>query len=319
MGFLRSVAPETGGVGGGVEPEETSGRREPPASSTPGRRQDQPSGLSCPIMSQGAPGHNQQAARSRLKRHGLLILAGLAWAATMAQVLRSEVLERRESPDVRALIESARLTRQHATARYVIRIGSAVVGTLASTVSGGRQEEQLQYVLDGELTLPVPVRLKGSVLASWDRRPERIVLEAMLGDQRHRLEGALKSDGEERLLSVRYLSPGGSPDDAPTWVLPDAPRLTPGPLPIPELSADALAASRSGVVPDPVTGDPTSWSIEASTREDLVLAGSVRHVRRHDMRYGAYTVRAWTEATGFPVRFELPGGIVIELAQEGPA
>jgi len=270
-------------------------------------------------MSQGAPGHNQQAARGTLKRHGLLILAGLAWVATMAQVLRSEVLERRESADVRALIESARLTRQHATARYVVRVGTSVIGTLASTVSGGRQEEQLQYVLDGELTLPTSVRVKGSVLASWDRRPERFVIEAMLGDQRHRLEGSLRSDSEERLLEVRYLPPSGAPDDAPTWVLPDAPRLTPGPLPIPELSADALATSRSGVVPDPVTGDPTSWSIEPSAWEELSLAGSVRHVRRHDMRYGDYTLRAWTEATGFPVRFELPGGVVVELAEEGPA
>lgn len=250
-----------------------------------------------------------------------LPVAGLAWAATLFHVLRSEVVRGRESADVRALVESARLTRVHASAMYLIRVGDATVGRLSSTVSGGQHEEQLTYVLDGELTIPQRVRLKGVVLAGWDRRPQRLVLEAATDARRHRLEGTLRPDSSTAgsIFELRYVPPpGGAPLDG-TWVLPEAPLLAPGPLPFPEFPGDELTASyglKRGAMPGPGSGPPMGWSVVTSHLESFTIAGRERQARRHDVRLDAWEGRAWTEASGFPLRLELPGSITIELTEE---
>jgi hypothetical protein len=281
-------------------------------------------------MPQDAARDNSSLSRPRLA--AWLLLGGL-WLATMGAVVRAEIFGRRESADMRALVDSARLARTHASAVHAIRFGSATVGHLRSTVSGGQHEEQLAYLLEGQLTLVQPVRLKGVVLAGWDRRPQRLVLEATLGADRHRLDGTLRPDPASggALFELRYVPP--LPSGAATrefeWVLPEAPVLAPGPLPIPEfltgagLGADgasgenpAAPISREGSMLDPMTGAPTTWRLASSRIETLLIAGRPRDARRHDIKVGAWEGRAWTEATGFPLRLELPGGLVIELVEE---
>ena len=253
-----------------------------------------------------------------------LALAGLAWLATLGQILRGEVLQRRESEDVRALVDSARLTREHASASYVIRLGTSTVGSLTSTVSGGQHEEQLAYVVEGRLSMPEDIRLKGVVLAGWDRRPERVVLEAVTGTTRHRLEGVLRHDAgtDGTLFEVRLSTGGGVPQEM-NWVLPEAPVLAPGPLPIPEFSADATAvpaapneAPAEGARPSPFGGASLRYVVTGAHLETLIVAGRPRRVRRRDIQLGAYQATAWVEASGFPVRLELPGSIVVELVSE---
>ena len=257
---------------------------------------------------------------SRWRRLALPV-AGLLWGATLLQVLPSEVVRGRESADVRALVESARLSRVHASATYLVRVGDAAVGRLSSTVSGGQNEEQLTYVIDGELTAPGRVVIKGGVLAGWDRRPERIVLEATMGGDRHRLEGILRPDSSTSgsLFELRYVPPrGGTPFEG-TWVLPEAPLLAPGPLPFPEFQGAEMSASfgtKQGAMADPTSGAPMGWTVATSHLETFTIAGRRRQARRHDVRLGAWEGRAWTEASGFPLKLELPGSITIELAAE---
>jgi hypothetical protein len=276
--------------------------------------------------------------RRRFPATFALIVAGVAWLATMGQVLRSEVLQRRESADVRALVDSARLSQTHASATYAIRLGSATVGSLSSTVSGGQHDEQLAYVIEGQLSTPQDVRVKGVVLAGWDRRPERLMLEATIGGERHRLEGTLRDDPatEGTLFELRYVPPpGGAPREG-NWVLPEAPVLAPGPLPIPEFpgspgessadvplshgrgpTAGADVPPAEGVAADPMTGGPLSWRMTTSHLETLDVAGREREVRRHDVTLGAWQASAWTEPSGFPVRLELPAwSVVVELVDE---
>ena len=102
-------------------------------------------------MSQDAPGDNSarppipgtgRLRPSRARLAAWLVVGGL-WLATLGAVIRVEILQRRESADVRSLVDSARLAQMHASARYAIRVGNAVVGSLESTVSGGQHDEQL--------------------------------------------------------------------------------------------------------------------------------------------------------------------------------
>lgn len=261
------------------------------------------------------------------------VVVGGLWLGTLAAVVRSEILQHRESADVRSLVDSARLARTHASALYAIRLGSATVGSLESTVSGGQHDEQLAYVIEGQLTVPQPIHLKGVVLAGWDRRPQRLVLEVTVGADRHRLDGTLQPDAASggSLFELRYTPPATSGLDARAfnWVLPEAPLLAPGPLPIPEFSSlarsnateaggESLSASvpREGALPDPMTGAPMAWSISSTRVETLVIAGRAREARRHDLKVGAWEGRAWTEASGFPLRLELPGGVIVELIEE---
>lgn len=265
-------------------------------------------------MSQLTPGHNLERPRGGRGRRAALLAGGLLWAATMAQVLRSEVLSRRESPDVRSVVAAARLTREHASASYVLRAGAAVVGTLNSTVSGSRDEEQLAYVVEGELHAPLQARLKGVVVAGWDRKPVRLALDLDLGGVRHRVDGGLAGDGAFRL---RYLPQGTPPDQAVTWEIDPAPVLAAGPLPIPEMSADALSRAQAGEVANPASGAPMSWTLAAPVEETLFVGGRSRRVRRHDLVVSGMAATAWTEETGFPVKIELPGGLTLELVDEG--
>ena len=177
--------------------------------------------------------------------------------------------------------------------------------------------------------MPQAIRLKGVVLAGWDRRPQRLVLEATLGAARHRVEGTLRPDPATggSLFEMRYTPPASSglaPRDV-DWVLPEAPLLAPGPLPIPEFAAFAgggasgdrsAPIARDGAIADPVTGAPLPWSMGSARLETLIIAGQPRDARRHDIKVGAWEGRAWTEANGFPLRLELPGNVSVELVEE---
>lgn len=260
-------------------------------------------------MSQAGPRHNHDGsgARGRLVRWAV----GAAWALTMALVVRSEVLAHRESEDVRRLVDSARLTRQHASARYLVRTDE-VLGTLSSTVSGSREEEQLAYILEGEIHAPVRVRLKGVVVAGWDRRPSRFAFDVDVAGSRHRLDSARGGDGRFR---VRYVDPSG--DVARTWLLDDLPTLAPGPLPVPATDPSALAHEMSGSVPSPGGGAPVGWTLSAPAPCTVAVAGEARSAVRRELQAGPATLVVYTEPDGFPLRLDLPGGVVIELAEEG--
>lgn len=244
----------------------------------------------------------------------MLGLAAVVWVATMGQLLKTEVLAARDSPDVRDVVASARLTREHASARYVIRAGATVLGTLASSVSGSRDEEQLAHVVEGELHSPVRARLKVIVVSNWDRRPERLAVDLDLAGSRHRVEGVLVSPAGP--FRVRHLAPGVSPDEAPSWDLDEVPRLAPGPLPMPELASPGNAGTRHGELTDPSTGRPLTWMAHPATWQSITLAGRQRRARRQELVVGDATVTAFTEESGFPLRLELPGGIVLELVEE---
>jgi hypothetical protein len=232
----------------------------------------------------------------------------------MGVVWRTEVARERPSDDVQALIDSARLRKEHATARYAVRLGTSPVGELSSTVSGGQREEQLLYRLSGRLTHPADVRLTGFVLAGWDRRPERFVLEADVGGSRHRIEGGLSRANGGVLFQARYLPPDGREGRSFDLVLPDAPLLAPGPLPLPEVGV--AGAPRSGTVADPVTGDPVDWRIETRELTSFAVAGRKRPAIHHALLYGAWTAGLWTEPSGFPLQVELPLGLTVVLEEE---
>jgi hypothetical protein len=258
-------------------------------------------------MSQVAPGDNRA-------RFVLLAAAGLAWALTMGQILRSEVLTRRDSADVRALVDSARLTRQHAAARYVVRAGETILGTFSSAVSGSRDEEQLAYVVEGELHAPVRARLKGIVVATWDRRPERLVMDLDLAGLRHRVDGALADGGS--VLRIRYLAPGADPADALSWDIVDPPLLGPGPLPLPALQQPGEATPRSGRVEAPGTGETLQWALETPSVETITITGIRRRAHRHELSVRGVRLAAWLDDSGLPLRADLPGGITAELAED---
>lgn len=235
----------------------------------------------------------------------------------MAGLWRSEVLRDRPSDDVQALIDQARLRKEHASAAYRVTLGELEVGELRSTVSGGQREEQLLYRIHGTLEQPARVRLSGFVLAGWDRRPERFVLEARTGGQRHRLEGGLRREpGGGVLFEARYLPPAGGAERRFDLVLPDAPILAPGPLPLPELGPGLAGLPAAGTVADPMTGEPVDWRIETSARPGFEAAGRPRDAVRHALLYGAWQASLWTESTGFPLRVELPLGFAVTLKEE---
>ena len=99
----------------------------------------------------------------------LLVLVGLIWLGTMAQLARSELSRAEASPDVAALIDSARLRKLNATVHHDILFGVAEVGSVSSTVSGGQWEGQLLYALRGELGHPFTATLSGCARADWER------------------------------------------------------------------------------------------------------------------------------------------------------
>lgn len=241
----------------------------------------------------------------------VLLVTGLAWAFTMVQVLRSEVLTRRDSEDIRALVDSARLTRQHAAARWVVRASDSILGTFTSAVSGSRDEQQLAYVIEGELLAPLNARLKGILLATWDRRPERFVLDLDLSGVRHRVDGTLTDAGT---LRVRYLAPGASPEEALTWDIVDPPSLGPGPLPLPVFGKGGGA--RSGSLQDPGAGGEFTWKLADSRMVTVAVAGSLRQGRLHELQVRGMTLAVILDETGLPLRLELPGGIVAELSED---
>jgi hypothetical protein len=248
----------------------------------------------------------------------LLPLLALAWLGTMAQVVRQELLQDQSSEDVRALIDEAGLRKTHASATYRVLAGGSEVGRLTSTVSGGQREEQLVYIVEASLQRPMPLELKGFVLAGWDRRPERFVLETRLDGQPHRIEGGvLREEGQDAVvLEARYRPPTGNSDRSVSWILPEAPRLAPGPLPLPELPGGDLVALREGQVADPMTGAPTTWRIGSADEADFMLGSTPRPARRHELEFGVWTAVLWSEAGGFPLKVELPLGFSIELTEE---
>jgi hypothetical protein len=241
---------------------------------------------------------------------------GLLWLATLAVVYRTEVLRERPSEDVQALIDQARLRKEHASAAYEVRLGELPVGELSSMVSGGQREEQLLYRIQGELTQPARVRLNGFVLAGWDRRPERFVLEAFTGGRRHRIEGGLRHLADGVLFEAHYQPPEGGEQRSFDFVMPAAPLLAPGPLPIPELSGVGPGAIRSGTIADPMTGEPVNWRIDTEQVESFAVAGTPRRAIRHSLLYGAWTASLWTESSGFPLQVELPLGLRVVLREE---
>jgi hypothetical protein len=230
----------------------------------------------------------------------------------MAVLVQREVRAPTDSADVRELVASARLKKAHATARYEIRLLGAPAGTLGSVVSGGQKEEQLAYVVTGVLERPQRVDLRGFALAGWDRRLERFVLEATTGGDRFRIEGS-RATVEPRVFTVRH---GGAVDAAAgAWVLPEAPLLAPGPLPVPELFA-AAPAGRAGTIVDPVTGQPAAWRLEEPREEVIDVAGRPRRAMRLTLAYGALAGTLWAEPTGFPLRLDVPPALSLVLVEE---
>lgn len=253
---------------------------------------------------------------SSRRRLVLLAAAGVAWLATLAVVYRTEVLREKPSEDVQALIDQARLRKVHASAGYEVRLGELPVGELSSMVSGGQREEQLLYRLQGELTQPIQVRINGFVLADWDRRPERFVLEAFTGGQRHRVEGGLRHHADGVLFEAHYEPPEGGEERSFDFVLPSAPLLAPGPLPVPELGDAVIGLPRTGTLADPITGEPVEWRIDTEEIEDFEVAGGSRAALRHSLLYGSWTASLWTEPSGFPLQVELPLALRVILKEE---
>lgn len=235
----------------------------------------------------------------------------------MAHLAHREIRPRESSADVLAVVEAAGLKRAWARARYAVRLSGADVGELSSTVTGGQADEQLSYIVEGRLERPMALSLRGFVVAGWDRRVERMVLEASLGAARHRLECRTVREGEDAgLFRVSYLPPGALPEAAREWVLAEAPVLAPGPLPLPEVDGGAFEGSRSGQVVDPVTGEPRDWRVARTDVSRREVAGRVREARRHDLFFGDLEARLWTEPSGFPLELELPGALSLVLVEE---
>jgi len=246
----------------------------------------------------------------------LLAAVGVLWLATLAVVYRTEVLSERPSEDVQALIDQARLRKEHASAVYEVRLGELPVGEISSTVSGGQREEQLLYRLQGHLTQPVQVRVTGFVLAGWDRRPERFVLEAFTAGQRHRVAGGLRHHADGVLFEAHYQPPEGGELRSFDFVLPSAPLLAPGPLPVPEMAGSVPGSVQTGTLADPISGEPVDWRIDTEELNDFVVAGASRAALRHSLLYGAWTASLWTEPSGFPLAVELPLGLRVVLQEE---
>lgn len=259
-------------------------------------------------------------ARRRRPPARLLVVAavGLAWAATIAGLWRSEALEAAGSTDVRELVEAAGFSRRHASATHAIRIGSLEVGRLTSTVSGGEASEQVAYVLRGRLDQPYAVDLRGFVIADWNRRPERFAFEARLGGQAHRLDGGIVPGPGGTAALHAHASPAGPEGRRWDLDLPEAPVLIPGPLPLPELPGllGEGPGPRRGSIVDPLTGEPVAWTVETAGPETLAVAGGMRPALRHVVTYGPHVITLWTEPTGFPLKAELPLGIVVVLVEE---
>jgi hypothetical protein len=210
---------------------------------------------------------------------------------------------------MRALVESARLTRVHATARWNVRVGDRVIGTLHATVSGSRDEQQLAHEVTGELHAPLAVRLKGVVLATWDRRPERLVFDVDLGGARHRVDGRLVAPGGP--LRLRHAGPSGEISE---WDVEEPPILAPGPLPLPVLPT--RNEDLSGVADDPGGGGPVPWSLSAGRPVSLFVAGRVRRATSSELVVRGIPLRLIVEDSGMPLRLEAPGGLVAELVED---
>jgi len=236
----------------------------------------------------------------------------------MTRLALIEASDDRRSEDVRALVEDARLEEAHASARYEIRLGNLPVGELVSTVSGGQRDDQLAYVLQGRITRPQPVTLQGFVLADWQRRPARFVLEATMDGVRQRVEGGLQPRGDGGVLfEARHVPPDGTAGRSASWVLPEAPVLAPGPLPVPDVNALVPdGASRDGWTESPLTGAPEHWTLDAGVPATFVLAGRERPALRHVLTWGDQRVELVAEPTGFPLRLDLPLGLSVVLVDE---
>ena len=115
---------------------------------------------------------------------------------------------------------------------------------------------------------------------------------------------------------MRYLAPGAAPADALTWDVDDPPVLGPGPLPLPALQVDAPGSARSGSVDAPASGEPLAWKLEPGIDEPVTIAGRRRSARRHDLTVRGVTLTAWIDDSGLPLRVQLPGGIIAELAED---
>jgi hypothetical protein len=257
-----------------------------------------------------------KASRRARGRRALLAVVALAWVATMARLVRSEGLGGGESEDVRALLASARRDRVHASARYEVRLGGRTVGWLESSVSGGQHDEQLAYSMSGRLDSPVEVVVRGVVIAGWDRTLQRLLLDVTLPGGRTGLV-ATTERGSGGVFVVSRRTPGSADAPVPLLVLPEAPVLAPGPLPLPELGGLARGdGSRQGVADDPLTGVETAWRVATAGEERVVIAGRARAARRLDVAYGTASATLLTEPDGFPLRLELPLGIEVVLVEE---
>jgi hypothetical protein len=149
------------------------------------------------------------------------------------------------------------------------------------------------------------------VVADWDRHPARFALDLDIAGSRHRIDGARDAEG---LFRVRYVTPSG--DVARTWLHDDPPVLAPGPIPMPALDATALAGDVSGDMPSPAGGVPLKWTLGAPARSSVTIEGVVRSAVRRELTAGPASIVFFTEENGFPLRIDLPGGIVVELAEE---
>src|SRR5205085_6775609 len=131
----------------------------------------------------------------------------------------------------------------------------------------------LAYSLSGRLESPVEVVLRGVVLADWDRRLQRLVPDITLPGSRTGLV-ATTDRGSGGVFVVSRRTPGRDEAPVPLLVLPEAPVLAPGPLPLPELGGLASAdGARQGVADDPLTGAATTWRVATAGNERVVIAG----------------------------------------------
>ena len=236
----------------------------------------------------------------------------------MANVVRVEVLRDETSDDVRALVEAARLRKEHASATYAVRLGRAEIGTLESTVTGGQGSDQLLYHVTAHVSKPFELSLKGFVFATWDRRLERLLVEATWAGERHRLDAEVlpgESMGKA-VLRGRHAPPAPGAPRHFEWVIGEPPVLAPGPLPLPRMDRERGGISSRGQVVDPLSGSPVEWRLESSEPRRLEAGGRVHDAVSHVLSASGQDVSLWVDRTGLPLRVELPLGIEIVLEDE---